>query len=242
MAVERKLSAENLAYEKIKDALCQRKFGPGTKLLEQSLSTALKMSRTPIRQALKRLAQEGYVEIVPNRGAFVAQPDITDIRELYDVRIELEIFALRLGIEAFTEEDFRFLEELIEQEYRAFETRNFSAYMEANRSFHTTIVDKADNHYLSDIFENIYQHMDTFLTLYDNFYVQLGRDIRSIQAHREMVKAIREKNQEHFGEMVQKLCNDTYEEYKNRYVPCENIYAILSLGDEAETQDVRFTL
>ena len=67
MAVERKLSAENLAYEKIKDALCQRKFGPGTKLLEQSLSTALKMSRTPIRQALKRLAQEGYVEIVPNR-------------------------------------------------------------------------------------------------------------------------------------------------------------------------------
>ena len=134
MAVERKLSAENLAYEKIKDALCQRKFGPGTKLLEQSLSTALKMSRTPIRQALKRLAQEGYVEIVPNRGAFVAQPDITDIRELYDVRIELEIFALRLGIEAFTEEDFRFLEELIEQEvyqkklFRNTETCYFKHY------------------------------------------------------------------------------------------------------------------
>lgn len=242
MGLERKLSAENLAYERIKEALCQRKFGPGTQLLEQSLSAALKMSRTPVRQALRRLASEGYVEIVPNRGAFVAQPSIEDIRELYDVRIELEIFAVRLGIGSFTEEDFRLLEDIIEQEQQAFTTRDFSSYMEANTLFHMTIVEKADNHYLNDIFRNIYQHMDTFLTLYDNFYVQLGQDIRSIDAHQKMLDAIRKKDITSFEKAVRTLCNETYEEYKNRFVPCEDIYAILSLEDEPETQDVRFTL
>ena len=64
-------SAEQIVFEKVKSALYKRRLAPGTALTEQSLCDALGVGRTPVRSALKRLAQDGYVEIVPNKGAYV---------------------------------------------------------------------------------------------------------------------------------------------------------------------------
>ena len=108
-------SAEQIVFEKVKSALYKRRLAPGTALTEQSLCDALGVGRTPVRSALKRLAQDGYVEIVPNKGAYVTHGGPEQISQLYDVRIPLELLAVKVTMDSYTDEDFQFLTSCIEK-------------------------------------------------------------------------------------------------------------------------------
>src|SRR3970282_2141339 len=89
-------------------------FRPGHKLTHQHLADLLTVSRTPVRQALERLYQEGYVIRIPDRGFFVAEMDSHGARDLYDMRIALETSALRLAMsrEGISEKQLKHLFEL----------------------------------------------------------------------------------------------------------------------------------
>lgn len=82
-------------YEAIKRDILGNRLRPGTKLIHRSLAESLGVSRTPVRESLERLYQEGYVTRVPNRGYFVAEMDSQEANELYQTREALEVFALR---------------------------------------------------------------------------------------------------------------------------------------------------
>lgn len=239
----RKNSYELQAYEKIKEAIYKRRLAPGAPLVEQSLCDAFHVSRTPVRNALRRLSQEGYVEIIPNKGAFVIQPSIEDIRQLYEVRIELEIFAVHLCIETFREDDIKILQEILDQEQKAFEDRDFPLYMETNTEFHATIVDKAENQYLSDIFHSIYKKMNIILTLYDNFYVPIAQDIQSVKYHELMILAIENKQVGKFEKLLKELCDTIYHAFRQRLVTYSDVQtAVIDMNDAPNSRDVRFTL
>jgi DNA-binding GntR family transcriptional regulator len=80
-------------YDKIKQEIIANRLHPGEPLLEEKLAESIRASRTPIREALRRLNHEGLVRIVPNKGAFVRVVTPRDIREIYEVREALEGFA-----------------------------------------------------------------------------------------------------------------------------------------------------
>ena len=99
MTAKRPLEAERgffieETYERIRQDILRHRLNPGVKLVPDHLATSLKVSRTPVRQALERLCQEGFVQHIPARGYFVAEPPRSEIRDLYDVRFALEIRAL----------------------------------------------------------------------------------------------------------------------------------------------------
>jgi DNA-binding GntR family transcriptional regulator len=88
------------SYEAIKDAILRNRLRPGTKLAHRELAERLGVSRTPIRESLERLYQEGYVKRIPNRGYFVAEMDAREVVQLYETREALETFALRKVMES----------------------------------------------------------------------------------------------------------------------------------------------
>src|ERR1700752_4241327 len=101
--------AENLSarvYAQIKTLILCNEILPGQKLHHQELSERLGVSRTPVREALTRLAQEGYVSLLPNRGFTCKEIRWQEAEELYHLREALEAFAVEKAIENLTEASF----------------------------------------------------------------------------------------------------------------------------------------
>jgi len=86
-------------YEAIKEAILSNRYRPGNKLINQEIAEQLGVSRTPVRESLERLFQEGYVTRIANRGYFVAEIDVHEVRELYQTREALELYSLGRVIE-----------------------------------------------------------------------------------------------------------------------------------------------
>ena len=95
-------SSKNLktaAYQFLKKKILSNELPPNTYLEEKMLCEMAGMSRTPIREAINRLAQEGLVSVIPNKGAFVTSLDIQRVKELFDARVELEPVVFRKGFD-----------------------------------------------------------------------------------------------------------------------------------------------
>src|SRR5215208_6955510 len=83
------------AYEQVREAILQGEFAPGAPLFEVHLASQMGMSRTPVREALKVLARDGFVQAVPSRGYIVPRRSMDDLRELFELRESLEGTAAR---------------------------------------------------------------------------------------------------------------------------------------------------
>ena len=140
-----------LAYEAIRQAIVEGTYRPGQRLVEQRLAEAHGLSRTPVREALKWLDGEGLIQIEPNRGAIVRPLTLEDVRDLYELRAELEGYAAR---RAATRIDAAGLAE-IDAGIAAFDDAipaaaagdidGVRAVNAGNRRIHGTIVDSAQH-------------------------------------------------------------------------------------------------
>src|SRR4051812_18027307 len=102
----KKVSVEQQVYDQIKLAILARKLAPGKQLVEFNISNTLGVSRTPIRNAIKKLSLEGLVDIIPNRGAFVTSPSKNEVIQAYELRSNLEYLAASKAMDSMTEADF----------------------------------------------------------------------------------------------------------------------------------------
>ena len=133
-------SMEQVVYDKLKHSILHRQLAPGTQLVESTISDRLQVSRTPIRNAIKKLASEGLINVIPNRGAFVIQPSLDEITQAYEARIELECVAVRLSIARITKKDIATLKQLVNDERQAFIQKDILKFVKANENFHMTLV------------------------------------------------------------------------------------------------------
>jgi DNA-binding GntR family transcriptional regulator len=154
------------AAEELRRRIITGAFRPGDLLYETQLAEVLGMSRTPVREALGSLEQEGLVERRDGRGYFVAHIDPASFADLYDVRITLEKDAVRLAIERATEEDLkdiaRLMELMHEQESRSHEleaSKEIPLWMQ----FHERIAEAARMPFLKDCLSRLYAQMARFL-------------------------------------------------------------------------------
>jgi DNA-binding GntR family transcriptional regulator len=93
------------AFDALHEAIITGRLRPGTRLPIEELAEALQMSPMPIREAVRRLDAAGLVENIPHRGARVTQLSVTDLSEVYEARLALEVLAIRRAAERFTPED-----------------------------------------------------------------------------------------------------------------------------------------
>lgn len=198
------ISAENLTYNTLKKALYERRLAPGAALIERSISEKLAVGRTPVRAALRKLADDGFVKIIPNRGAFVVSTTKEQFAFYYDARIELHMLALRRGIDHFEQGDFIRMEKIISREENAANNLRFEEYLDCVGDFFAIIMSKSGNPIFEELFWSIYNKMRILLVLYDDFYTPMRSQLDSIQTHIGLVEAIKEKNIEKFEDILRK--------------------------------------
>jgi DNA-binding GntR family transcriptional regulator len=128
-----------VAYERIKDGLQNAGLEPGEALSEVRLSKVLGISRTPVREALQQLAQEGMVQVIPGRAVTVASRSLKDVLDVVHMRSLLEPELARLVSEAATPQHIQLLQESIEKMEQALQDDDYSAWSKADVVFHETM-------------------------------------------------------------------------------------------------------
>ena len=138
------------AYLAIREGIIAGDHTPGSRLRERDLSESLRMSRIPIREALRQLEVEGFVVTFPNRGAVVSQLTLKDVAELFDLRLSLEVLAARQAAVAVAEgRAGEHLREVMEEARRATEAEDAVGIQRANTAFHAEVIAMSGNRLLA---------------------------------------------------------------------------------------------
>ncbi|MBH0231200.1 GntR family transcriptional regulator [Halobacillus yeomjeoni] len=188
------LSRADVVYDQLKEAILFRKIAPGTQLIEKIISEKMSVSRTPIRNAIQQLADEGLVKIITNRGAFVVEPTFDEIQQAFDMRRRLEKMSVELLIHDMTQDDFLQLEELIEHEKRTYQKKDILDYLDVNKQFHMFLAIKTKNRFLIDFTERILDQINVYLMLYDVFFDENLDEMKRFKEHEWLVSALKEKD------------------------------------------------
>jgi DNA-binding GntR family transcriptional regulator len=152
--VERKTLHDQLAAH-LRDMIMEGVFKPGEKIQEQDLCDRFDVSRTPIREALRVLAAEGYLTLTPNRGARIAKPSVEEIEELYPLIGALEGLAGELACARITDEGIRRIEGLHNRMMAHYRKGRLAETKKLNRQIHEAIFEAAGNAALTANYRNL---------------------------------------------------------------------------------------
>lgn len=201
-------SAAERAHAYIRDAIVRGVFAPGTMLSENALAAELDMSRTPIRAALTRLQEEGWVRIYAQRGAQVQGLSPQEIRESAQVRLALETAGVLHSVEA----DRRTLGErlagnMAEQE-RALRAGDFAAFAEAAIQFHSSFVELARNKLMSATYARLQDRQRFSMTHHE---ATITEDPDQVLAdHRAVLQAAVDGDWVRFAQILDQHQRDSY--------------------------------
>jgi len=180
----------------LREAIIAGRLKPGERIRERELVALLGVSRSPLREAIRILETEGLITSLAHRGARVSELSATDLRDMLHVRIMLESFAARLFIERLDDErlDDRALQAMQDQVERA-RAPGYQVDLQANfdlgLEFHDLLVGACGNRKVVQLHENLKRHQ----TRYQHFaFARLGRDVRALDEHAEMVAALRARD------------------------------------------------
>ena len=140
---------------RLRDYVVEGNIPDGGRVPERQLCELLGVSRTPLREALKVLAAEGLIELLPNRGARVRELGKHDLEELFDVMGGLESLAGRLACETITDEEIAEIERLHYEMYGYYLHRDMHNYFQVNQHIHERIVAASRNEALRSIYANL---------------------------------------------------------------------------------------
>jgi DNA-binding GntR family transcriptional regulator len=182
-------TAAEYVYRAIKKDIFTKKLKAGQRLPEAAIAKELQVSRTPVREALRKLANEGLVIITPNAGARLVSPSLQEINDAFELRNYLEQLAIAKAIHKITPLQICRLEEAIEEEERIFERKDLEDYLRINIQFHHIIAEAAGNSLLVEYVDNVLSRIYVFMVFYESFF---DFDTNpSLDEHRELVKAFK---------------------------------------------------
>ncbi|WP_411375512.1 GntR family transcriptional regulator [Arthrobacter sp. MPF02] len=141
----------------LRNRIAAGELAPGAKLSEQSLSSALGVSRNTLRQAFTTLAEESIVRRIPNRGVFVASPGAEDVREIYRVRRTIEPAAVLWG--HITPEKLDAMEAVVLRAQAARDAGSVAEMADANQAFHKEVVDLTGSETLRTLMDRVLAEM-----------------------------------------------------------------------------------
>jgi DNA-binding GntR family transcriptional regulator len=152
---------DGYVYDALLEAIVQRRLQPGDRLVLDDLADQLKVSRTPVRDALSRLASEGLVARVGRRGFTITALSPQELVELYDLRLMCELHAVEKGIENVSPELLTEMTTAIERCVRFHENGNRLAAMLNDREFHRLLVTLGQNQRLTELVARLNIHIHT---------------------------------------------------------------------------------
>ncbi|MDQ1437719.1 MAG: GntR family transcriptional regulator, rspAB operon transcriptional repressor [Acidimicrobiaceae bacterium] len=181
------LGLSQKAYESLSRAIGTCEAAPGSIINEREIGTSLGMSRTPVRQALHRLALEGLVEVVPRKGVVVTLLDLRDLNDNLVVREALELASLRKVFEADLPIDLADLRARMAVMRRAAKAKDDRAFLEADEEFHLAVAAAAGNERLMQSLVNAWVHINRsrYLRVLANEHTKLD-----VSEHRAILEGL----------------------------------------------------
>jgi DNA-binding GntR family transcriptional regulator len=186
------ISKQQLAYDKIKEAIITEKYKTAQFLSIRELSSELGISRTPVAEALRRLAYEGFVDAIQDKGMFVSRIHIEDYIELYEIKMSMEGLAARLCATRKTDHLIRQMENILLEYETEFRSGNYLKAVQKDNEFHMAFISGSMNSRLENYMRIVLEQCSRAVTLSASDSVRMETVI--IPAHRKILSAIAEGN------------------------------------------------
>lgn len=185
------LSQNELAYRRFKQALVTLSYKPGEYLNTAQVMDDLAMGRTPINQAIHRLANEGLLQVIPRKGVMVAPLSIDDALELIEVRLANELLCMRLASKRASASQIAGLEAINQQIDAACQARDRVRMMTLDHEFHQALAQIAGNAMLADILSVLHARAQRF---WATSLSRQGHMQEVIDEHRAIIAALAQQD------------------------------------------------
>ncbi len=205
-------SLKQQAYQAIKHKIVSLELEPGAVIDEAALITELGFGRTPIREALQRLALEKLVDIVPRRGMFVTEIGITDLQRLYEVRQMLESMAARLAAQRGRPEHWRRMEEALRPLDDTVKDLSNDVLIAIDEACHKIMYEATDNEFLIDALSGMYA---LSLRLWYYSLAKIGTMHSTVLEHRDILEALRQGDAERAAALLEQHINSFQQEIQS---------------------------
>ena len=181
----------DVVFENLRSAILEGKLKSGQRLMEVQLAEQLGVSRTPVREAIRKLELEGLVVMLPRKGAYVANISVKDLMDVLEIRASLEGLGASLAAERRNDEDIKNLEELEVEFEEAVRTQNIDMLLKKDIEFHECIFKSTNNKKLhqliNSLWEQVYRFRVTYISDYDS-------TVNIIEEHKMILDAIKRRD------------------------------------------------
>ena len=182
------LPLRDVVFNTLRQAILRGELKPGERLMEIQLANKLGVSRTPIREAIRKLELEGLVLMIPRKGAEVAEITEKSLRDVLEVRRALEELSVQLACEKITKEEIRELERVAKEFQQVVKSSDITEIAEVDVRFHDIIYTATDNQKLIQLLNNLREQMYRYRAEYlkrDGVFPQLIAEHEAIIRHIE---------------------------------------------------------
>ena len=184
----------------LREAICNDYFEPGEKLDQDLIAKELGVSRTPVREAIRRLESEGFIEVRPHYGAFIAMVSRQDIHEVFEIRILLEAEAVRQVTHLIPESVLDELDRSLTETQKLFDVGDTVKHFENDVYLHETIIDFVENGLLKEILDSLNNRISMVRRFAQS---KPGPHlVESFKEHRAIIQAIRRRDPEEAAELM----------------------------------------
>lgn len=191
-------SLSGRVFKKLETAILEEYYKPGDPLVESKLSAELGVSRTPVREALCQLEQEGLVNTVPNKGTFVVGISREDIVDIYTIRITVEGLASKWAAEKITDEEIFRLHEIVELQEFYSTKGDIVQVWHLDKRFHEMLYNACRSRPLRIMLTSFHNYIQKAR---ETSFMAVGRIRASVREHREIFEAVQNRD----SEMAKKL-------------------------------------
>lgn len=199
-------TAPEVVAEYIRDAIYRNELRPGQQLQQEELAAKFGISRIPVRDALRQLQGEGLVDLYPNRGAFVSNPGVEELREVFQLRILLETYAIKLAVPNFTKPDLELCASLLA---RLESVANRADWSRIDQEFHAALYAPSKQPRTLTLIENLRGCVNRFYYLYLS-PESYGPDC--LREHRQILKACQKRDAEGAARLLEAHLRRSLEE------------------------------
>lgn len=202
----------DMVFDVLMSAIMQGQLSPGERLLEVRLADEMGVSRTPVREAIRRLELEGFVVMVPRKGAYVAGLSINDVEEVYEIRTVLETLAVRLAAQRMQPADYAQLDELAEKMCATWQEGNVDNWVSLDASFHELLYKFSRNERLVSMMSNIMEQLSRYRII-SLANVEVRHN--SLSEHQDLIEALKRHDSEAAAAAVEKHIENTKQSLVN---------------------------
>ena len=174
-------------YQILRDEICAGKYAPGSWLQETELTEYLGVSRSPVREALRRLVADGLLMEIPNKGVFVKEFTCRDIDEIFDMRVMLESYAIRKSRSRMTSARLQKLFDILEELEHTHAAQELAVYTQSDEILHNRIVELSENSLVISTYDRVRSMNQQFRVLSLSSHRRFDE---SLEEHRQIVQSL----------------------------------------------------